>query len=61
VTAERADGCVGCELSWRHCHWTWIAHRDGGECSGDDACPEPSEAHDLLVVCTDLDAACACA
>jgi hypothetical protein len=59
MTATEAEGCLACERRWRHCHGTWIAHRDAGECT-DPACVEPAEAHDHQVSCHEADRNCSC-
>lgn len=59
MTATSTDACTSCGRSLRHCHGTWITHRDAGECT-DPTCVEPAEAHELEVVCQELDERCSC-
>lgn len=60
MTTRGTVGCGSCESGWQHCHGTWIVHRDSGECAGDPDCVEPAEAHELVVVCEQVQPRCAC-
>jgi hypothetical protein len=58
TSAITMAGCSSCARDWRHCHGTWIAHRTGGECTNDQPCREPAEAHDTVVDCQAVDSSC---
>lgn len=59
MSGSAAGRCLSCERALRHCHGTWIAHRDGGECT-DSECVEPAEAHEHDVTCHEIDRRCSC-
>lgn len=60
MTEHTVAGCSSCAREWRHCHEVWVVHLDGGECAGHEACAAPPEAHEQVVVCTDLPGSCRC-
>ena len=49
-----------CRSQLRHCHGTWIVHRDRTlECTV-EGCTSPAEAHELVVVCAEAFTDCDC-
>lgn len=52
-----AQGCIDCVRDWWHCHGTWVAHADGGECS-EDVCDVPAEAHVFVIPCREIGNCC---
>lgn len=53
-----SDTCPDALL--RHCHGTWIVHRDHFEVCTAEACTTPAEGHALLVLCSELLSECGC-
>lgn len=58
TSAQLGPSCAACAVELLHCHGTLVLHADGSvECDVED-CGVAEEAHELVLMCTEVDPRC---